>query len=57
MSDTDERAIRNLIHASGSPKEAEDEITHWFRPEELLEYKLVQEQIIYSPTMDGVFGE
>lgn len=57
MSDIDQRAIRNLIHASGSPKEADDEISHWFKSEELLDYKLVQEQITYSASIEGVFGE
>lgn len=57
MSDVDQRSVRNLIHASGSPKEADDEISHWFKPEELLDYKLVQEQIIYSTSIDGIFGE
>jgi nucleoside-diphosphate kinase len=33
--------IYNLIHASGSPEEAEIEIGVWFKPEELLEYKKV----------------
>lgn len=55
MSDTDSRAIRNLIHASGSPKEANDEIKHWFKDEELLDYKLVQEQILYDVNLDGIF--
>ena len=54
MSDKDGRAVRNLIHSSGSIKEAEDEINHWFKPEELLEYKLVQEQIIYAPKIEGI---
>lgn len=57
MSDIDQRSIRNLIHASGSEKEAEDEISHWFKPEELFDYKLVQEQIIYSPNIDGILSE
>lgn len=30
MSDTDDRAVRNLIHASGAVGEAEMEIPHWF---------------------------
>ena len=55
MSDKDGRAVRNLIHSSGSIKEAEDEINHWFKPEELLEYKLLQEQIIYAPKIEGIF--
>ena len=55
MSDIDNRSIRNLIHASGSVKEADDEIQHWFKAEELIDYNLMQERIIYSPTIDGVF--
>lgn len=55
MTDLDNRSIRNLIHASGSVKEAQDEISHWFKPEELLDYKLIQEQIIYAPNIEGVF--
>jgi nucleoside-diphosphate kinase len=33
------RAIKNLIHASGSKKEAEHEIQLWFSPEDIHEYK------------------
>lgn len=49
MADTDKRAVRNLVHASGSPSEAEAEIQHWFRPEELLTYRLLSEAVIYDP--------
>ncbi len=54
MSDTDKRAIRNLIHASGSVKEAEMEIPHWFKKEEIIGYRLVQEQILYDVNLDGI---
>jgi nucleoside-diphosphate kinase len=54
MSDGDDRCIRNLIHASGSVKEAEDEIAHWFKKEEIFNYRLVQEQILYDVNMDGL---
>jgi nucleoside-diphosphate kinase len=54
MSDTDGRAVRNLIHASGSAKESEAEINHWFKPEELINYRLVQEQILYDVNLDGI---
>lgn len=54
MADTDSRAIRNLIHASGSAKESEAEINHWFKPEELINYKLVQEQILYDVNLDSI---
>jgi len=54
MSDTDNRAVRNLIHASGSVKEAEMEIVHWFSPKELIDYRLVQEGILYDVNLDGI---
>lgn len=54
MADTDGRAVRNLIHASGSPEEAENEIKHWFKRDELIGYRLVQEQILYDVNLDGL---
>jgi len=54
MADTDGRAVRNLIHASGSVEEAENEIKHWFKESELVRYKLVQEQILYDVNLDGI---
>lgn len=55
MSDVSERCIRNLIHSSGSVKEAEDEIKHWFKDGEIISYRLVQEQILYDVNLDGIF--
>ncbi|MBI5004587.1 MAG: nucleoside-diphosphate kinase [Candidatus Lloydbacteria bacterium] len=54
MSDTDARSVRNLIHASGSPEEAEMEIKHWFAEKELINYRLIQEQILYDVNLDGL---
>lgn len=54
MSDTDKRAVRNLIHASGSPEEAEMEIKHWFKDNELIRYRLVQDEILYDVNLDGI---
>jgi len=54
MADTDGRAVRNLIHASGSPAEAEAEIKHWFKPEELASYGLMQDSIIYSKELEDI---
>ncbi|MBI5400985.1 MAG: nucleoside-diphosphate kinase [Candidatus Yonathbacteria bacterium] len=54
MSDTDGRSVRNLIHASGSPEEADMEIKHWFTEKELMNYRLVQEQILYDVNLDGL---
>jgi nucleoside-diphosphate kinase len=54
MADADTRAVRNLIHASGSVKEAEKEIPHWFAQEELVRYKNIQEKILYDVNLDGI---
>ncbi len=54
MSDQDSRAIRNLIHASGNVEEAELEIPHWFNEKEIIDYKLMQEAILYDINMDGI---
>ncbi len=54
MADGDERSVRNLVHASGSVEEAEGEIAHWFRPSEIVDYRLVQESILYDVNLDGI---
>lgn len=35
--------LPNLIHASGDPDEAKQEIAHWFKDDELFDYKLAHE--------------
>ncbi len=54
MADADNRAIRNLIHASGTVGEAENEINLWFKPEEITNYRLVQDEILYDVNLDGI---
>lgn len=54
MSDEDDRSVRNLIHASGSIEEAQMEIKHWFKKEDITNYRLVQEQILYDVNLDGI---
>jgi nucleoside-diphosphate kinase len=54
MSDEDDRSVRNLIHASGSVEEAKMEIVHWFKKDEVLDYRLVQESILYDVNLDGI---
>jgi len=64
MTDLDSRCIRNLVHASGSVKEAEDEIAHWFAvgpsgdvaPSKIIDYTLVQERILYDVNLDDLLG-
>jgi len=53
MSDEDGRSVRNLIHASGSPEEAKKEIVHWFSEDELHDYGLAQEKVLYDVNFDG----
>jgi len=54
MADGDDRAIRNLIHASGSVKEATQELALWFSEKELIDYRLVQEGVLYDVNLDGI---
>jgi nucleoside-diphosphate kinase len=39
------RSIYNLVHASGNKEEATFEIDLWFKPEDLLDYKRVQDDL------------
>ncbi len=54
MSDSDGRSVRNIVHASGSVKEADDEIAHWFKKEELFNYRLIVEEMLYDVDLDGI---
>jgi len=54
MSDTDGRAVRNLIHASGEVGEAKKEIALWFSKNELFKYRLVHDTILYDVNLDGI---
>jgi len=54
VADIDDRAVRNLVHASGTVLEAQKEISLWFKPEELMQYSLVGESILYDVNLDGI---
>jgi nucleoside-diphosphate kinase len=54
LADTDQRSVRNLIHASGTTDEAKQEIKIWFKEEELMKYKSIQERILYDVNLDGI---
>jgi nucleoside-diphosphate kinase len=56
MADTDGRAIRNLIHASGSVPEAQMEIPHWFKKEEIMSYNVPHESVLYDVDLGGILG-
>lgn len=54
LANRDERAVRNLVHCSDQVDEAQREIALWFKPEVLVSYKLVAEQILYDVNLDGI---
>ena len=42
----DKRSVRNLVHASETPEEAEHEISFWFAPEEIFDYKRAEDYVM-----------
>jgi len=54
MADTDGRAIRNLIHASGSVGEAQKEIPLWFKPKEIVNYSVPHEATLYDVDINSI---
>ncbi len=50
----DGRAVRNIVHCTDKPEEAEKEINIWFKPEEIINYRLLQEEILYDVNLDGI---
>ncbi|MEY3784512.1 MAG: hypothetical protein RLZZ230_834 [Candidatus Parcubacteria bacterium] len=49
----EDRAVRNLVHQSESPEEAEREIKIWFKEDEIMKYTTAQERIMYDVNLDG----
>ncbi len=54
IADTDNRSVRNLIHASGEEEESKKEINIWFDKNEIFDYRLIAEQILYDVNLDGI---
>ena len=54
LSSLDGRAVRNLVHCSDPVEDAIREIPIWFKEEELLNYRLIAEQILYDVNLDGI---
>ncbi len=50
----DDRAVRNLIHCSDTPENAEAEIALWFDESELISYRLIADEILYDVNLDGI---
>lgn len=56
LADDDVRAIRNIVHASGNVAEAKMEIDYWFKKEELVDYRLLVDAMLYDTDIDGILG-
>lgn len=52
ISDVDGRAIRNLVHASGTVEEANNEIKLWFSEEEISDYSVAIDEILYETSWE-----
>ncbi|KND46984.1 MAG: nucleoside-diphosphate kinase [Parcubacteria bacterium C7867-004] len=50
----DDRAVRNLIHCSDTPENAEFEIGLWFDESDLISYRLIGDEILYDVNLDGI---
>jgi nucleoside-diphosphate kinase len=54
VADIDSRAVRNLVHCSGNAQEAEGEVKLWFKPDELIEYRLINEAMLYDTELGNI---
>lgn len=54
LANVDSRSVRNLIHCTDNPDESDREISLWFDQNELINYRLIQEQILYDVNLDGI---
>ncbi len=46
LANTGKRAIKNLLHASGDPEEAEYEVNLWFSKDEIHSYQRAEEKVM-----------
>lgn len=56
ISAVDDRAVRNLVHCSDAPDEAEREIKLWLEEKDILDYKLFAEQILYDIDLNHILS-
>ncbi len=54
IANQDNRGVRNLMHCSENPEEAEREIKIWFTEDEIIKYRLIHEQMLYDVNLDGI---
>jgi nucleoside-diphosphate kinase len=57
VADEVDRAARNLVHASGNVSESAREIKVWFKEDELVDYELAIEKILYSKEWEATREE
>lgn len=50
QADKENRAVRNLMHASSEPKEAKREIALWFKKPEINKYQTVMDKVLHDPS-------
>jgi len=53
LSNLDGRSVRNLIHCTDKVEESKREIEIWFSPKEILNYRLIADEILYDVNFDG----
>ncbi|HPL92700.1 MAG TPA: nucleoside-diphosphate kinase [bacterium] len=54
LANNDGRAVRNLVHGSESPAEAERELQVWFDKNDVCNYKVVDEVLLTDVSLDGI---
>ena len=47
LANKEKRSVRNIVHASETPEEAENEIKLWFNKDEIQNYKRGDEDIMF----------
>ena len=47
LANSEKRAVHNIIHASENPEEAMHELSYWFTPDEIHDYKRAEEDIMF----------
>jgi nucleoside-diphosphate kinase len=54
IANLENRAVRNLIHSSEEPSEAQREIAIWFSNNEIIDYTHVNEMLLYGEEFQGL---
>lgn len=54
LADDDVRAVRNIVHASGNNDDAKKEIEYWFNKNELVDYRLLVDAMLYDVDINGI---